>query len=377
MDDSKRITSIRRGYDFGDSTPAVKYNMDDHLGSSNLSVDTNGTIVNREEYYPFGETSFGSYSKKRYRFCGKEKDEESGLYYYGARYYSPWTCRFISVDPLAGKYIFQTPYAYADNNPICKMDYNGEGTDGGGETNSSNGSKASNAENLTPLKTLDELIIIPSKPVKPEKIHKADYKNKDGTLDKETYEKAKINYSFELKSYKQRMDNYKILSEIKNQIMNSGGNIDLKKTQDIILKTQVPIVLKLGNTTNPDHFGETKTIYNGNKTAIVNIEVTIDVTKIYGAFDNNKTTEASNQHNVDNKKGEWVNVQDHLQGIKPYFDVRTLAWPNLTSVTNHEMGHVFFNLSNMFDMSQVNQNQENQLRNDSENAAQRFEYNSY
>ena len=130
MDDTKRIATIRDGYDFGDTTPAIKYNLDDHLGSSNVLVDENGTLVNQEEYYPFGETSFGSYAKKRYRFCGKEKDEESGMYYYGARYYSPWLCRFISVDPLAGKYVFQTPYAYADNNPINKMDYNGEGTDG-------------------------------------------------------------------------------------------------------------------------------------------------------------------------------------------------------------------------------------------------------
>jgi len=141
MDDSKRIASIRKGHKFGETTPDIKYNMDslsrqsgNHLGSSNLSVDTNGTLVNREEYYPFGETSFGSYAKKRYRFCGKEKDKESGMYYYGARYYSPWTCRFISVDPKAGKYVFQSPFAYADNNPICKMDYNGEGTgEGGGE----------------------------------------------------------------------------------------------------------------------------------------------------------------------------------------------------------------------------------------------------
>ncbi len=143
MDDSKRIASTRKGSDFGDTTPEIKYNLDDHLGSSNLSVDENGTLINREEYYPFGETSFGSYSKKRYRFCGKEKDEESGLYYYGARYYSPWTCRFISVDPQAGKYIFQTPYAYADNNPICKMDYNGEGTDG----ESGNGKPQENTAN--------------------------------------------------------------------------------------------------------------------------------------------------------------------------------------------------------------------------------------
>jgi RHS repeat-associated protein len=136
MDDSKRIANVREGYDFGDSTPTVKYNLDDHLGSSNVSVDDTGALVSFEEYYPFGETSFGSYGKKRYRFCGKEKDEESGLYYYGARYYSPWTCRFVSVDPKSLKYVHQSPFVYADNNPIGKIDHNGEGT-GEGEGKSS------------------------------------------------------------------------------------------------------------------------------------------------------------------------------------------------------------------------------------------------
>jgi RHS repeat-associated protein len=115
----------RIGADLGDSTPPIKYNLADHLGSSCVQLDTNGTTVSLEEYYPFGETSFGSYAKKRYRFCGKEKDEESGLYYYGMRYYSPWTCRFINVDPLAKKYPFYTPYQYAGNQPIIAIDEDG------------------------------------------------------------------------------------------------------------------------------------------------------------------------------------------------------------------------------------------------------------
>ena len=145
MDDKARIATERIGDAMGDSTPAIKFILSDHLGSSNVLIDaSNAALVNREEYYPFGETSFGSYAKKRYRFCGKEKDEESGLYYYGMRYYMPWTCRFVSVDPLAWKYNYQTSYCYADNNPICKVDYNGEGTDGDSE-----GNKTSN--NLTPV----------------------------------------------------------------------------------------------------------------------------------------------------------------------------------------------------------------------------------
>ena len=133
MDDQSLIATIRTGYTFGGIRPALKYNLDslsrnlgNHLGSSNVLVDEYGTLVNFEEYYPFGETSFGSYAKKRYRFCGKEKDDESGMYYYGARYYSPWLCRFISVDPLAAKYPFYTPYQYAGNQPINFIDLDGK-----------------------------------------------------------------------------------------------------------------------------------------------------------------------------------------------------------------------------------------------------------
>jgi RHS repeat-associated protein len=115
----------RIGDSLGDSTPAIKFALTDQLGSSNLLVDDVGTNVNREEYYPFGETSFGSYAKKRYRFCGKERDEESGLYYYGMRYYSAWTCRFISVDPMAASYPMKTPYHYCSNNPINYIDPTG------------------------------------------------------------------------------------------------------------------------------------------------------------------------------------------------------------------------------------------------------------
>jgi len=47
------------------------------------------------------------------------------MYYYGARYYSPWLCMFISVDPLAAKYPFYTPYQYAGNQPINFIDLDG------------------------------------------------------------------------------------------------------------------------------------------------------------------------------------------------------------------------------------------------------------
>ena len=127
MDSRIRVATLRVGTPFpSDMTPDLKYNLDDHLGNASVTLTENGGWVSREEYFPFGETSFGSFSKKRYRFVGKEKDEESGLYYYGARYYAVWTCRFVSIDPLFRDYPFYTPYQYAGNQPIIAIDLDGE-----------------------------------------------------------------------------------------------------------------------------------------------------------------------------------------------------------------------------------------------------------
>jgi RHS repeat-associated protein len=140
MDNRSRIAMIRIGDNFGDSTPAIQYNLEDNLGGSIILLENNGANINKEEYYPFGETSFGSYAEKRYKYCAKERDKESGLYYYGARHYSSWTCRFVSVDPLAAKYNQLTPYNYAGDNPINDKDIDGmqsEKTPTGGDTSGS------------------------------------------------------------------------------------------------------------------------------------------------------------------------------------------------------------------------------------------------
>jgi len=125
MDDKKRIATVRVGPPLnGDTTPPVKYHLGDHLDSSNVVIDGSGNWVNREEYTPYGETSFGGFVKKRYRFSGKEKDEESGLYYSGARYYAPWLARWASCDP-AGMADGTNLYRFARNNPIHFADPTG------------------------------------------------------------------------------------------------------------------------------------------------------------------------------------------------------------------------------------------------------------
>jgi RHS repeat-associated protein len=105
-------------------TPAVKFHLGNHLGSSNVVIDDSGGFINREEYTPYGETSFGSFAKKRYRFTGKERDEESGLYYHGVRYYAPWLVRWGSCDP-AGPVDGLNLYRYARSNPLRLVDPTG------------------------------------------------------------------------------------------------------------------------------------------------------------------------------------------------------------------------------------------------------------
>jgi RHS repeat-associated protein len=122
MDDQQRIALVRVGSAHPDDPgPAVQFHLGDHLGSSNLVIDQNGSFMNREEHTPYGETSFGSFAKKRYRFTGKEQDEESGLNYHGARYYAPWLGRWVSADPIG---IIDGPnlYRYANSNPLSFVD---------------------------------------------------------------------------------------------------------------------------------------------------------------------------------------------------------------------------------------------------------------
>ena len=73
------------------------FTYSDHLGSSTLLIKTNGEIISREFYTPFGETAYRTSPKSRYRYCGKEKDGEAGLYYYGARYYAAGLCQPYSI----------------------------------------------------------------------------------------------------------------------------------------------------------------------------------------------------------------------------------------------------------------------------------------
>ena len=85
----------------------IRYQFSDHLESSCLELDSEAKVVSYEEYYPYGGTSYEAVrrvvetSPKRYRYTGQERDEETGFYYNGARYYVPWLGRWTAPDPKA------------------------------------------------------------------------------------------------------------------------------------------------------------------------------------------------------------------------------------------------------------------------------------
>ena len=100
----------------------------DHLGSTAWVTDTAGAGVQHFRYLPFGEPLYskktGSFSS-RYTFSGKERDAESGLNYFGARYYNSDLSIWLSVDPLVDKYPNLSPYTYCANNPVRLVDPDG------------------------------------------------------------------------------------------------------------------------------------------------------------------------------------------------------------------------------------------------------------
>jgi len=136
MDDQARValidtpTILPSG---SDETQLLRYQFSNHLRTATLELDYQAAIISYEEYYPYGSTSFQSgrteaeVSLKRYRYVGKERDEETGLYYIGARYYCSWSARWCAVDPLESKYSPQSPYCYCSDNPIGRVDLDGMG----------------------------------------------------------------------------------------------------------------------------------------------------------------------------------------------------------------------------------------------------------
>ncbi len=136
MDDKQRIALVEtktreNGNPIAAPAPAVRYQLANHLGSGSLELDGQGQVISYEEYTPYGSTAYqaarnaAEVSLKRYRYTGKERDEETGFTYHGARYCAPWLGRWVSCDPI-GLAAGPNLYAYVGNGPINKTDPTGQ-----------------------------------------------------------------------------------------------------------------------------------------------------------------------------------------------------------------------------------------------------------
>ena len=101
----------------------------DHLGSSSFITNLDGEVVQHIEYVPFGEVFIEERNNvwnTPYLFNAKELDEETGMYYYGARYYDPRLSLWMSTDPLQEAEYDIATYAFSKNNPVIFIDPNGQ-----------------------------------------------------------------------------------------------------------------------------------------------------------------------------------------------------------------------------------------------------------
>ncbi|MEO5562424.1 MAG: RHS repeat-associated core domain-containing protein, partial [Chitinophagaceae bacterium] len=133
MDDTKRIAMIDTPVikpAGNNETQLIRYQYSNHLGSSSLELDDAASIISYEEYFPYGTTSYSTVdagrevAAKRYRYTGKERDEETGLNYHGARYYALWLIRWTAADPI-GIEDGLNLYVYVSGNPVSLADPGG------------------------------------------------------------------------------------------------------------------------------------------------------------------------------------------------------------------------------------------------------------
>ena len=159
---SRLVTAMTHTDNNGDNAEQREkryYYHSDHLGSAQFVTDWRGRQYEHIEYTPYGELWIeevaAGLDKLPFRFTGKEMDEETGLYYYGARYLDPKYSRWLSGDPALSDYIPKAPiddeakkhnenlpgmggvynivnmhlYHYAGNNPVKYMDPDGNEMD--------------------------------------------------------------------------------------------------------------------------------------------------------------------------------------------------------------------------------------------------------
>ena len=112
------------------NTEEIFFYHSDHLGSTSYITDAKANITQFDAYLPYGELLVDEHTSSEdmpYKFNGKELDQETGLYYYGARYMNPVTSIWYGVDALTEKYPSIGGYVYCAGNPVRLIDPDGKG----------------------------------------------------------------------------------------------------------------------------------------------------------------------------------------------------------------------------------------------------------
>jgi RHS repeat-associated protein len=127
----RRVTVVETRTAGVDPAPPqlVRYQYPNHLGSAVLELGDQAEVISYEEYFPFGSTSYQAVrnqtdTPKRVRYSDKERDEETGLSYFGARYYAPWLGRWTACDPKPSA-SGGGSYTFVADNPIRLVDPDG------------------------------------------------------------------------------------------------------------------------------------------------------------------------------------------------------------------------------------------------------------
>ncbi len=129
---------------FNEAPEKIYFYHPDHLGSSSVVTNDLGAVVERTEFYPFGRTRHheGATFNSAYKYTGKEMDIETGLMYYGARYYGSISGAFVSPDPMDASdrpdWLVDPQklnvYAYVQNRPLIMIDPTGKESKRTGKT---------------------------------------------------------------------------------------------------------------------------------------------------------------------------------------------------------------------------------------------------
>lgn len=263
----------------------IRYQLDNHLGSVALELDQQAQLISYEEYFPYGGTALQAgknlieVALKTYRYSGKERDNSTGFYYYGRRYYAPGLGRWLNPDP-AHRVDGMNLYAFVGGNPVGHVD-----VDGLFKNSFSKILSFFNKCKFCKNKNKDPSPSISSKSVdkKKEKRKKIDEKNKliamKRKIDKENgrleTNKRKLNISetqLKNRANNEKVNNGKIVAQInKSKIEIAKYNDPTKLENDWVNNKEIELNNVTKNSLNE---------YNTNKAKFENLEYVHDANPV-------------------------------------------------------------------------------------------------